>query len=155
MDSKLYIRRSENEIKLSRIIITLSDKPEIQTAQFEIKDPETYYSAVISHSYYSIFYAAKAYLLKKGITTKAPQEHKKTYEEFKKFVEQGAVDVELLKIYQQLMTRAETLLEIFQTEKSKRGKFAYRTIPQANREPAMESISNAETFFKHIRDICT
>ena len=76
------------------------------------------------------------------------------YEEFKKQVEKGAIDVELLKIYQQLMTRADTLLKIFQTEKSKRGKFTYRTIPQANAEPAKESITNAETFFKHINNLC-
>lgn len=55
MDSKLYIHRSENEIKLSEIIYAISEKPVIQTRSFDVKDPETYYSAVISHSYYSIF----------------------------------------------------------------------------------------------------
>ena len=39
--------------------------------------PETYYSAVIAHSYYSIFYGAKAYLAKKGVEVSAPEEHKK------------------------------------------------------------------------------
>lgn len=53
------------------------------------------------------------------------------------------------------MLRADTLLEIFQTEKGKRGKFTYRKLPQANVEPAKESIKNAEEFFKHINRLCS
>jgi uncharacterized protein (UPF0332 family) len=154
MDSRLYILRAENEIKLAKIIFTISDEPIIQKETFEVKEPETYYSAVISHAYYSIFYAAKAYLLTKGMKTDAPEEHRKTFEEFKKLVEQGIVDVELLRIYEQMLIRADTLLHIFQLEKGKRGKFTYRTLPQANREPAKESIENAQNFFKHIYGLC-
>ena len=154
MDLKLYIHGAENELKLVKILFFLSENVNIQTEMFDIKDPETYFSAVISHSYYSMLYMAKAYLLTKGIKTEAPEEHKKTYEEFKKLVEQGIIDVELLRIYQQLLTRADTLLKIFQVEKSKRGKFTYRNLPQANVEPAKESIENAESFFKHITKLC-
>ena len=150
MDSKLYIHRAENEIKLSEIIFTISEKPEMQTASFDVKDPETYYSAVISHCYYSVFYAAKAYLSKKGITVAAPEEHKKAFEAFKKFVESGELDVELLKIYQEALVRAEYLLGIFKEEKKKRGDFTYRTLPQANKVPAEESVAHAKIFFKHI-----
>jgi uncharacterized protein (UPF0332 family) len=150
MDSKLYIHRAENEIKLSEIIFTISENPKIQTSYFYVKEPETYYSAVISHCYYSIFYVTKAYLGKKRIKISAPEEHKKAFEEFKKFVESGELDVELLKIYQEALIRAEYLLGIFQEEKKKRGNFTYRTIPQANKEPAKESIENAKIFFKHI-----
>ncbi|MBU0756665.1 MAG: HEPN domain-containing protein [Nanoarchaeota archaeon] len=150
MDSKLYIHRAENEIKLSEIIFAISEKPEMQTDSFDIKDPETYYSGVISHSYYSIFYAAKAYLINKGIKVTAPEEHRKAFEEFKKYVESGELDVELLKIYQEALVRAEYLLGIFKEEKKKRGNFAYRIMPQANKDPANESIEHAKTFFKHI-----
>ena len=150
MDSQLYIDRAENEIKLSEIIFTISEKPEIQTDSFEVKDPETYFSAVISHSYYSVFYAAKAYLSKKGIKVSAPEEHKKTFEEFKKFVKSGELDVELLKIYQEAIVRAEYLLGIFKEEKKKRGTFTYRTLPQANKDPAEQSLKHAKIFFKHI-----
>ena len=66
MDSRLLIERAENELKLAGIIFALSETPRIQKDTFDIKDPETYYSSVIAHSYYSIFYAAKAYLLRKG-----------------------------------------------------------------------------------------
>ena len=150
MDLKLYIHRAENEIKLAEIIFVISEEPNIQKETFKVNDPETYFSAVIAHSYYSIFYGAKAYLLKKGIEVSAPEEHKKAYAEFKKFVETGELDVELLKIYQEALVRAEYLLGIFEEEKKKRGKFTYRTMPQANKEPAKESIEHAKTFYKHI-----
>lgn len=155
MDSafKLYLKRAQNELNLSLIVMKISDDKELQVSVFKMQS-DTYYSAVISHAYYCIFYAAKAYLLTKGIKTEAPEEHKKTFEEFSKFVEQGEIDVELLKIYEKMLIKADTLLHIFELEKGKRGKFTYRTLPQANREPAKESIENAQTFFKHIYNLC-
>jgi len=152
-DFKIYIKRAQNEVNLSKIIMKISEDDNLQKDVFKMPK-DTYYSAVISHAYYSIFYMAKAYLIIKNIKVKAPQEHKKVYEEFKKLVEQGLVDVELLKIYRQIIMRAETLLEIFQIEKSKRGRFTYKTLPQANIEPARESIKNSETFFKHLNNLC-
>ena len=125
----------------------------LSVSTFGIKE-DTYYSAVISHSYYSIFYAAKAYLLLKGVKTKAPEEHKKTYNEFKKLVLQGIVDKELLAIYDDIMIKADNLLGIFKTEKKKRGTFTYQKLSQANLEPAKESLENAKTFLKHIRKLC-
>jgi uncharacterized protein (UPF0332 family) len=153
MDSKLYIHRAENEIKLAEIIFTISEDLDIQKDTFKVKEPETYFSAVIAHSYYSIFYGAKAYLTKKGIDISAPNEHKKAFDEFKKFVESGELDVELLKIYQEAIVRAEYLLGIFKEEKTKRGEFTYRTLPQANKDPANESLNHAKNFYKHIFNI--
>ncbi|MFH1637489.1 MAG: hypothetical protein ABIB71_03630 [Candidatus Woesearchaeota archaeon] len=153
MDSRLYIHRAENEIKLAGIIFTISERPELQIETFDIKDPETYYSAVIARCYYSIFYAAKAYLARKGIKVTAPEEHRKAFEGFKSFVDSGELDVELLKIYQEALVRAELLLGIFKEEKKKRGNFTYRTIPQANMEPAKESLDHAKTFFRHLFNV--
>ncbi len=155
MDSKLCIHRAENEIKLAEIIFVISEKPNIQTETFKVNEPETYFSAVIAHSYYSIFYAAKAYLLTKGVEVSAPEEHKKAFEEFKKFVESGELDVELLRIYQEALVRAEYLLGIFKEEKKKRGEFTYKTMPQANKGPAKESIDHAKSFYKHLLAILT
>jgi len=115
-----------------------------------VNDPETYFSAVIAHSYYSIFYGAKAYLLHKGIKVSPPEEHKKVFNAFKHFVESGELDVELLNIYREAFVRADSLLGIFREEKKKRGEFTYRTLPQANKQPAKESIEHAKTFYKHI-----
>jgi len=132
----------------------ISDNPKIQTETFGVGDPETYYSAVIAHCYYSIFYSAKAYLLLKGVKITAPEEHRKSYEAFRKFVENGELDVELLRLYQQVLVRADVLLGIFREEKRKRGEFTYRTMPQANRDPARESVNNARTFFSNIHFLC-
>lgn len=135
------------------MVMKISDDKNLQTSFFKMEE-DTYYSAVISHSYYCIFYAAKAYLLTRGIKTEAPEEHKKTYDAFGKLVDTGTVDVELLKIYEKMLVRADSLLHIFELEKGKRGRFTYRTLPQANREPARESIENAQTFFRHIYNLC-
>jgi len=150
MDSKLYIHRAENEIKLAEIIFKISEKLDLQEDMFKINEPETYFSAVIAHCYYSIFYGAKAYLLEKDIEISAPEEHKKAFNEFKKFVQNGELDVELLKIYQSMLVKADTLLNIFELEKGKRGKFTYRRMPQANKEPAEKSIEHSKIFFKHV-----
>ncbi len=155
MDSSysLYIQRANNELKLTEIILALSKDMKIQSDIFKVAEPETYYSAVISHSYYCIFYSAKAYLFRNGIRTYAPEEHEKTYEEFKKLVEKGYLRIELLKIYEDVLIKAETLLGIFKSEKSKRGEFTYQKLPQANLEPAKDSIFNATLFFKTINKI--
>ena len=150
---KIYLIRAQNELNLSMMIQKISDDQKIQVEVFGVKE-DTYYSAVISHAYYSIFYAAKAYLLLKGIKTQAPEEHRKIFEEFSKLVDQGIVDVELLRIYQSMLMRADTLLRVFEIEKGKRGKFTYKRIPQANREPAQESINNAKVFFNNIFRLC-
>lgn len=147
-----YLERAENEINLAEIIMGLSINKDLQT-NFKITKIDTYFSAVISHAYYCIFYSAKAYLSKKGIKTEAPEEHKKTYNEFKKFVENGVIDVELLKIYEKLIIRADILLHIFDKEKGKRGEFTYQKLSQANLEPANESLENAKIFYKNIRKL--
>ena len=150
---KIFLARAQNELSLSMMVQKISDDKKIQVEIFGMKE-DTYYSAAISHAYYSIFYAAKAYLLVKGIKTQAPEEHRKTFDEFSKLVDKGTVDVELLKIYQNMLMKADTLLHIFELEKGKRGKFTYRRIPQANQEPAQESIKNAQIFFNNIYKLC-
>jgi len=154
LNYKLYLERANNEIKLADIVLIVSKDKTLQINIFKIEEPETYYSSVISHAYYFIFYSAKAYLSKKGIKTEALEEHKKTYEEFKKLVDQGVIDKELLKIYENILVKAETLLGIFKTEKKKRGAFTYQKLSQANFEPSKESLENAKTFFKHINNLC-
>jgi uncharacterized protein (UPF0332 family) len=70
-----------------------------------------------------LFYSVKSLLLTKGIKTQSPNIHRKTLNEFKiKFVDTGVLDMKLFQIYKKLMVQAETLLEIYSTEKWKRGK---------------------------------
>ena len=155
MDSSynIYLERAQNAINLSEIIMELSVNPNLQS-NFNVTKTDTYFSSVISHSYYCIFYSAKAYLLKKGIKITMPNEHKKTFRAFKKFVKEGIVDKELLRIYKEILIKAETLLEIFKSEKKNRGEFAYQKLAQANKEPASKSLDNAKIFFKHINNLC-
>lgn len=147
---KLFIERSENELELGKIIFQITTDESIQKNIFHIDEPLTFFSAVITHSYYSIFYATKAYLIKKGIKTKAPEEHKKTYEEFKELVNCNIIDSELLRLYEYVMVQAEDLLKIFHTEKKRRAKFTYQKLSQSNKEPAIKSLENAKKFFKYL-----
>ena len=57
MDSeyKIYLARAENELNLSIIVQKISDDKKMQIEVFGMKEV-TYYSATISHAYYSIFY---------------------------------------------------------------------------------------------------
>ena len=153
-EAELYLQRAENELVAAQMLFDISSNPLLQKEQFKLEKEFTFYSSVISHSYYSIFYSAKASLLKIGIKTEAPEVHKKTLGAFDKYlVKTGKLDVELLKIYQKMVIKAEELLGIFSKEKSKRGKFTYQKLPQANREPAKESFDNASFFFKNINRI--
>ena len=151
MDSKvdMYLKRSKTELETAQILFKISEDKEIKK-NFEILEDATYYSGVISHAYYGIFYSAKSMLLSKNIETTAPSVHKKTFDSFKKeFIDSGVLNAKLLMIYKKMITRAETLLGIFKSEKKKRGEFTYNTIPQANVDPANESIKNAKEFIKH------
>lgn len=155
MDSmvEIYLSRALNELSQAKLLFTISNNNE-KKQEFQIEEEMTFYSGVISHAYYSIFYSAKAILLTKEIKTNAPEVHKKTYEAFKReFVESGILDIELLTIYEKMIVKADELLQIFKDEKWKRGHYTYKTIPQANKEPAEQSINNASKFIKNIKSI--
>ena len=150
---KNYLDRAENELIISDSLKRLSQEKEAKQF-FKMEERNTFYSAVISHAYYSIFYSAKAILLSKGITTSSPEVHKKTFDAFKlHFIDSGILDVKLLEIYKKLVVRADELLEIFKEEKRKRGDFTYKTIPQANKKPAEDSVKNAKLFSVNIRKV--
>lgn len=155
MDSlaNLFIKRAENEIVIAEKLREMSESEEARDF-LQIPQDMIFYSAVISHAYYAIFYSAKAVLLAKGIKTSAPDIHKKTFDAFKEhFVDTGVLDLKLLEIYRRMVVRADDLLEIFRDEKWKRGNFTYNTIPQANREAAEDSIQNAKTFVSNINKV--
>lgn len=150
MDSKVFLERAKNELAVAELLKRVTEETDAKK-KFSIDENMTFYSSVISHSYYAIFYSAKAILLTKNIKTSSPEIHKKTFEEFKiNFVDTGILDVKLLKIYKKMVIRADELLEIFKDEKWKRGNFTYNTIPQANKEPAEDSLKNAKLFISNI-----
>ena len=65
----------------------------------------------------------------------------------------GESELYLQRAENELISMAEELLGIFSKEKGKRGRFTYQKLPQANREPAKESLDNASFFFKNINKI--
>ena len=155
MDSmaEIYLERAENEILAADSLRKLSEEEKAKQ-EFELPIETTFYSSVISHSYYAIFYSAKAILLTRGIKTSSPDIHKNTFEAFEKeLVGTGVLDLKLLEIYKKMAVRADELLEIFKEEKWKRGNFTYKTIPQANKEPAEDSLKNAKVFASNIKKI--
>lgn len=155
MDSmaEIYLERAGNELLASESLKKLSEDAKSRE-DFSLPQSTTFYSSVISHSYYAIFYSAKAILLTKGVKTSAPDVHKKTYEEFERvFVNTGILDMKLFEIYKKMVVRADALLQIFKDEKWKRGNFTYKTIPQANKEPADDSLKNAKIFVSNISKI--
>jgi uncharacterized protein (UPF0332 family) len=148
-----YLERAENEIILSDAIMRLCvDNKSRQ--EFIIPKNIYFYSAIISHSYYAIFYSAKAMLLLKGKRTSSPNVHSETLNAFKKdLVDNGFLDFELFKIYKKTAIKAMELYGIFIFEKRKRGIFTYTTLPQADKDAAQESLKNSKFFVSHIKSI--
>ena len=154
MDSrvKLYMERAENKLLLAKTNFDISTN--INVKKFlNLPEKETFYNDVISQSYYAIFYSAKSFLISKGIKTSAPEEHKKTYEEFKKFIDSGEIDKFLLEIYDSEAEKAEYLLKIYLLEKGKRGRFTYNINAEANIPYAQESLKNSRKFVSVIKSI--
>lgn len=149
---KLYLERAENELRLAKAIFNLSGN-EKSKIELEANPDDTFYSAVISHSYYSIFYCVKAYLFSKNIKLPEQGQHQAAYYKFRKFVSEGVLDKELLDIYDELVIKADELLYLFEHEKSKRGHFVYKTTAQANISPAKESIDNTIKFLSNLKTI--
>lgn|SRR3989344_2618556 len=154
MDSKvkLYLERAEGEVLLAKTSFDISQSKELKTA-LNIPLDQTFFADVISQGYYSVFYTAKAYLIWKGIETKMPEEHKKTYNEFRKLVNSGELDKELLEIYESEAEKADALLKILLLEKSKRGRFTYDVNAHANVPYAEESVENAKKFVSVIKNV--
>ncbi len=154
MDSEvsLLLARAEDEFLLAKKDMQISTDKRIKEILGILQD-KTFFYSVIAHSYYSIFHTAKAYLLSKNIKTVPPEEHKKTYNLFSKFVHNGELDKELLIIYESEIMKADSLLAIFKDEKKKRGMFTYNVKSEANRPYAQESVNNAEKFVSTMKNI--
>ena len=153
MDSNtnLCIERSENELALAKAIQYLSENEKTKTEIFNIPKETTFYSGAIAHAYYAIFYSAKAYIISKGIKLPEQGQHQAVYYKFKKFVNEGQINEELLALYNEIKIKAEMLLEILDKEEENRTVYTYYKLPQANKEPAQKSIDNAQFFVSHIK----
>jgi len=149
---KGYLDRAENELILAHANFSFSTTDEVKL-KLGISMEKTFFNNVISESYYAIFYCAKAFLISLGIKTEPPEEHKKTYEEFKKIVESKRLDKQLAEIYEEETGKAEVLLKIFFDEKRNRGRFTYNVNANANKPFAEQSIKNAKFFCSTIKHL--
>ncbi|MBU0760711.1 MAG: hypothetical protein KJ600_01920 [Nanoarchaeota archaeon] len=147
-----YLDRAENELVLAKANFELSTKQEVKSV-LNIPLTKTFFNNVISENYYAIFYSAKAFLLSMNIKTEPPEEHKKTYDRFKKIVESKKLDKQLAEIYEEESNKAETLLKIFFDEKRNRGRFTYNLNANANMPFAEQSIKNAKFFASTIKHL--
>lgn len=153
MDSRvnLWLARAANELLAAQALYSISQDLRYKK---ENKFPAetTFYSAVIGHAYYGIFYAVRAALLSEKIEITSPDIHNKAYNRFKNvFFDTGKLQKHLLQVYSTAFIRADDLLNIVKTEKKKRGDFTYTTTSEANKEPAEDSLTNANLFVSHIR----
>lgn len=151
-EAELYMIRAEDEFLLAQKDMEISTNSKVKEV-FGIPREKTFFYSVITHSYYAIFYAAKAYLLNKGIKTRPPEEHKKTFEEFSNIVRKGILDKELLELYEDAIIKASSLLNIFRIEKKKRGHFTYNIRSEANIPYAKESLENSRKFISAIKSL--
>ena len=149
---KGYLNRAESELILANANFLLSITDDVKL-RLGVSRDKTFFNNVISESYYAIFYSAKAFLISLGIKTEPPEEHKKTYEEFKKIVGSKKLNKQLAEIYEEETSKAETLLKIFFDEKRNRGRFTYNINANANRPFAEQSIKNAKFFCLTIKHL--
>lgn len=154
MDSKvkLNIERAENELRLAKAVFNLSGNEESKI-NLGANPDDTFYSSAISHSYYSIFYSARALLFAKNIEIPEQGQHQAVYFKFKKLAAEGVIEKALLDIYENAKEKAAALLGIFESEKAKRNHFTYKTIAQANIDPAKESIEGSVSFLSGIKEM--
>ena len=75
---ELFMNRSADEFLLAETDMRISSELAVKQS-LGIPQGKTFYHSVISHAYFAIFHAAKAYLFKKGIKTSPPSEHHKTF----------------------------------------------------------------------------
>ncbi|MGV8163124.1 MAG: hypothetical protein ACP5N2_07365 [Candidatus Nanoarchaeia archaeon] len=149
-EEKIYIERAESKLLLANVNFNISTNKKLKE-ELGVPIDKTFFNDVISLAYYGIFYCAKAYLLANGVKTTVPEEHKKTYEGFRNFVDSGKVDRQLLELYEIETQKAEVLLKIFFDEKRKRGIFTYNIKSDANIPVAKESLENSRKFIAMIK----
>lgn len=150
---KLNLAKAENELKHAEAVFKISANNALKE-ELELLETDTFYSGVISHAYYAIFFAAKALLIKEKIITKVPNIHKAALDAFSYyFILNGKLDVQILLLYKSAIIKADALLSLFVSEKEKRVEFTYKTLPDANKTPAKESLDNAHKFLTNIKKI--
>jgi uncharacterized protein (UPF0332 family) len=146
----MHLARAEDELLLARTDYLFSTDASV-AATLGIPAGKTFFFSVITHSYFAVFHATKAYLVTKGIMTGPPKEHAATLAAFRRLVAIGAVDKDLLHAYDEEALKADTLLDVLKQERTDRGLWTYNVVREANKPYALASIQNATRFVSVIK----
>ncbi len=167
-----YLKTSKTSLRVAEILFNLSKKEEDKNKLFLEEDFECYLWVIVS-SYYSMFYIANAALAKLGIKVGDKIAHKITsdclffyfikaeklakhyFEEYFSSMEEAldvmGVDEKMTK--KEFQQKALDLIQTFNYERGKRGKFQYRTTETIKESYALTSLNRARKFFEEIEKV--
>jgi uncharacterized protein (UPF0332 family) len=140
-----YLGKAENNLVLAKHVYELSTHACLRDAMNLEKDM-TFLGEVVSLSYYSIFYAAKAYTISNGIKTCPPNEHVDLHEALERDLHSRWFGENPREVCEALMIDSRKLSDIFLYEKAKRGSSTYEPASKVRLRNAEISIENAEIF---------
>jgi len=130
-----YLEKSESKLLLAKNSYSLSTNSYLRELS-GLPREMTFFNETVQQSYFSIFYAAKAYLISNNLETRPPGEHISTYNGLERELEFNGVDI----------ITAKKLMKQYHDEKFKRGKSTYDPNFRVEMPDAKRSIINAEDF---------
>ena len=150
--SSIRWQKAVNDLNLAQGLLNISSDNKIKESLNYSKDI-TFFDWVIVSSYYSISHSSQALLGVKNIKINNRLHHATLVAFAKQFIINAELERELFLIYEDAEEKARELLEIFEKEKIKRGKFQYHRLSKSNLEPAKKSIENAKIFLNAIEKV--
>jgi len=150
--SNLKWQKAINDLSLAEGLLKISTDKKIKEV-LNYSEEITFFDWVIVSSYYSIFHSAQALLGVKNVKINNRLHYATLIAFAKQFIVNNELEEELFMIYEDSEKKAKELLEIFEKEKGKRGKFQYHRLSRSNLEPAKKSIENAKTFLDVIEKV--
>jgi len=164
-----FMANAESSLRTASILQEISDENALKETLKVGMDFESYLWVIVS-SYYAMFYAATAILVKQGIRTTGQIVHKVTAdvlihffgsnEKLAKLLEQyeeaQAVGLELVgreDLMKRMQKKADELIIAYEGERKKRSKFQYDIGVQAKKGYAQTSLERAKDFVFEIRKL--
>jgi uncharacterized protein (UPF0332 family) len=137
-----YLEKSESKLLLAKNSYSLSTNSYLRELS-GLPREMTFFNETAQQSYFSIFYAAKAYLISNNFETFPPGEHSSTYNGLERELNCNGVD----------SITAKRLMWIYYKERLNRGKSTYDPGFQLDGPAAKISISHAEEFLSAISSL--
>ncbi len=149
----LMVKKANNNLKFAKTTLALCENNEVKDS-LGLQEKDSFYDWVIVVAYYAMFHITQALLATKKIKITNIRVHEATLYAFAhNFILTKELEDELFFTYEDAEAKAEELFTSLSEERRKRGKFTYERLPQANKEPAEESITHATEFVREIETI--